>query len=111
MCRARACSRSSTRPYLPKAAVGADDDYHCFLLEPHLAHDVYVTRAVARPQQPAIVHHVILFEAAGQNALDARRLDRESGGKGWTCFGGPGLSETHPTADAATSDRLGAPQG
>jgi mono/diheme cytochrome c family protein len=96
--------------YLPHAAVGADDDYHCFLLEPHLTHDVFVTRAVVRPQQPAIVHHVILFEATGQNAVDARRLDRESGGKGWTCFGGPGLSETHPTADAATSDRLGAPQ-
>src|ERR671934_143731 len=88
----------------------ADDDYHCFLLEPHLAHDVYVTRAVVRPRQPSIVHHVILFEAAGQNAIDARRLDRESGGKGWTCFGGPGLSETHPTAGAATTDRLGAPQ-
>jgi mono/diheme cytochrome c family protein len=98
------------RTYLPKAAVGADDDYHCFLLEPHLKQDVFVTSAVVRPQQPAIVHHVILFEAAGQNAVDARRLDRESGGKGWTCFGGPGLSETHPTADAATSDRLGAPQ-
>src|SRR5205823_14193874 len=39
-----------------------------------------------------------------------RRLNQESGGKGWTCFGGPGLSETHPTADAASSDRLGAPQ-
>jgi mono/diheme cytochrome c family protein len=98
------------RTYLPKSAVGADDDYHCFLLEPHLAHDVFVTRAVVRPQEPSIVHHVILFEAAGQNAVDGRRLDRESGGKGWTCFGGPGLSETHPTADAATSDRLGAPQ-
>jgi hypothetical protein len=98
------------KTYLPHAAVGADDDYHCFLLEPHLKQDVFVTSAVVRPQQPAIVHHVILFEAAGQNAVDARRLDRESGGKGWTCFGGPGLSETHPTADAATSDRLGAPQ-
>jgi hypothetical protein len=98
------------KTYLPHAAVGADDDYHCFLLEPHLKQDVFVTSAVVRPQQPAIVHHVILFEAAGQNAADARRLDRESGGKGWTCFGGPGLSETHPTADAATSDRLGAPQ-
>ena len=101
---------SPARTYLPKSAVGADDDYHCFLLEPHLKQDVFVTSAVVRPQQPAIVHHVILFEAAGQNAVDARRLDRESGGKGWTCFGGPGLSETHPTADAATSDRLGAPQ-
>jgi mono/diheme cytochrome c family protein len=98
------------KTYLPKSAVGADDDYHCFLLEPHLKQDVFVTSAVVRPQQPAIVHHVILFEAEGQNAVDARRLDRESGGNGWTCFGGPGLSETHPTADAATSDRLGAPQ-
>jgi mono/diheme cytochrome c family protein len=98
------------KPYVPKAAVGADDDYHCFLLEPRLTQDVFVTSAVVRPQQPAIVHHVILFEAAGQNAVDARRLDRESGGNGWTCFGGPGLSETHPTADAASSDRLGAPQ-
>jgi Copper type II ascorbate-dependent monooxygenase, C-terminal domain len=97
------------RPYLPKAAVGGLDDYHCFLLEPHLKQDVFVTSAVVRPQQPAIVHHVILFEAAGQNAVEARHLDRESGGNGWTCFGGPSLSETHPTADAATSDRLGAP--
>jgi mono/diheme cytochrome c family protein len=98
------------KPYRPKAAVGADDDYHCFLLEPHLTHDVFVTSAAVRPQQPANVHHVILFEAAGQNAVDARRLNRQSGGNGWTCFGGPGLSETHPTPDAAASDRLGAPQ-
>jgi Copper type II ascorbate-dependent monooxygenase, C-terminal domain len=97
------------KTYLPKAAVGSLDDYHCFLLEPHLTQDVYVTSAVVQPQQPAIVHHVILFEAAGQNAVDARRLDRESGGNGWTCFGGPGLSETHPTAGTASSDRLGAP--
>jgi hypothetical protein len=98
------------KPYLPRPAVGGLDDYHCFLLEPHLTRDVYVTRAVVQPQQTAIVHHVILFEAAGRNALDARRLNRQSGGNGWTCFGGPGLSETHPGADAAASDRLGAPQ-
>jgi hypothetical protein len=53
---------------------------------------------------------VILFEGRGANLQDARRLDAASGGNGWTCFGGPGLSETHPTADAATSERLGAPQ-
>jgi hypothetical protein len=94
---------------LPKAAVGGLDDYHCFLLEPHLTQDAYVTSAVIKPQRAGIVHHVILFEAAGENAADARRLNAASGGKGWTCFGGPGLSETHPTADSAANDRLGAP--
>jgi hypothetical protein len=101
---------SPSQPYLPHPALGGLDDYHCFLLEPHLDHNVFVTSAVVQPQQPGIVHHVILFEAAGQNATDARRLNAESGGKGWTCFGGPGLSETHPTANSASSDRLGAPQ-
>jgi hypothetical protein len=98
-----------SRSYLPKAAVGGLDDYHCFLLEPNLAHDAYVTSAVIKPQQAGIVHHVILFEASGENAVDARRLNDASGGNGWTCFGGPGLSETHPTTGSASNDRLGAP--
>ncbi len=97
------------RSYLPKAAIGGLDDYHCFLLEPHLTQDAFVTSAIIKPQQAGIVHHVILFEAAGENAADARRLNAASGGNGWTCFGGPGLSETHPTADSAANDRLGAP--
>jgi hypothetical protein len=98
-----------THSYMPKAAVGGLDDYHCFLLEPHLTQDAYVTSAVIKPQQATIVHHVILFEAAGENATEARRLNEASGGNGWTCFGGPGLSETHPTGDSASGDRLGAP--
>jgi mono/diheme cytochrome c family protein len=98
------------KSYLPRAAVGGLDDYHCFLLEPHLTQDMFVTSAVVRPQQTGIVHHVILFEAAGQNAAEARALNQKSGSNGWTCFGGPGLSETHPDVDAAGSDRLGAPQ-
>jgi mono/diheme cytochrome c family protein len=98
-----------TKPYFPKAAIGGLDDYHCFLLEPNLTHDAYVTSALIKPQQAGIVHHVILFEASGDNAVDARRLNKASGGDGWTCFGGPGLSETHPNAGSAANDRLGAP--
>ncbi|HZO62428.1 MAG TPA: hypothetical protein VFB35_05550, partial [Gaiellaceae bacterium] len=98
------------RPYLPKAAVGGFDDYHCFVLEPQLKQDVFVTSAVIRPQRSDIVHHAILFEAAGANAAEARQLNAASHGQGWTCFGGPGLSETHPGAAAASSDRLGAPE-
>jgi hypothetical protein len=98
-----------SRSYLPKASGGGFDDYHCFLLEPHLTQDAFVTSAQIKPQRAQIVHHVILFEASGQNAADARRLNAASGGNGWTCFGGPGLSETHPTAGSASNDRLGAP--
>jgi hypothetical protein len=98
-----------SRSYMPKAAVGGLDDYHCFLLEPHLTQDEYVTSAVIKPQRATIVHHVILFEAAGENATEARQLNVKSGGNGWTCFGGPGLSETHPTASSADVDRLGVP--
>jgi mono/diheme cytochrome c family protein len=98
-----------SRSYMPKTAVGGLDDYHCFLLEPKLAQDSYVTSAVIKPQRATIVHHVILFEAAGENAADARHLNDASGGNGWTCFGGPGLSETHPTASSADVDRLGVP--
>jgi mono/diheme cytochrome c family protein len=97
------------RSYMPKAAVGGLDDYHCFLLEPHLTRDEYVTSAVIKPQRSTIVHHVILFEAAGENAAEARHLNDASGGNGWTCFGGPGLAETHPTTNTADVDRLGVP--
>jgi mono/diheme cytochrome c family protein len=97
------------RSYLPRATGGGMDDYHCFLLDPHLTQDAFVTSALVRPQQAGIVHHVILFDAEGQNAADARRLDAASGGRGWTCFGGPGLSETHPTVGSASSETLGAP--
>jgi hypothetical protein len=103
-------SLAAGRPYMPHAAAGGLDDYHCFLLEPHLTKDVFVTSALIRPGRPDIVHHVILFEAAGPNAVEARRLNAASGGRGWTCFGGPGLSETQPAPGAVTADRLGAPQ-
>jgi mono/diheme cytochrome c family protein len=105
----RTMTLAPAKTYMPKAAVGGLDDYHCFLLEPRLAQDAYVTSAVIKPQRAGIVHHVILFEAAGENAVDARRLNSASGGNGWTCFGGPGLSETHPDASSGGNDRLGAP--
>ncbi len=95
--------------YLPRATGGGSDDYHCFVLDPKLSEDVFVTSAAVRPQRTTIVHHVILFEAAGTNADEARRLDASSGGKGWTCFGGPGLTETRASAGNIASDRLGSP--
>ena len=95
------------RAYLPHAPGGGIDDYHCFLLDPGLARSAFVTGAVIRPQRTGIVHHVILYEVTGAQAVAARRLDAESGGKGWTCFGGPDLPPD--LAGAGAIDRLGQP--
>lgn len=95
------------KPYTPHAAAGAIDDYHCFVLDPHLKQNMYVTGALIKPQRTGIVHHVILYEAAGAQATAARQLNAASGGKGWTCFGGPDLPLELSSPGAG--DRLGQP--
>ena len=99
-----------SRAYTPHVISGSTDDYHCMLLDPKLTQNMFVTSAVVKPQRTELVHHVILFEATGDNAAEARRLDAASGGKGWTCFGGPQLTETRASSGNAASDRLGSPQ-
>ena len=87
----RTITLAPAKPYLPHAAGGGIDDYHCFVLDPGLDHSVFVTGALIRPERTGIVHHVILYEAVGRQAQAARQLNAASGGKGWTCFGGPNL--------------------
>ena len=79
------------RAYTPQRRNGATDDYRCFVLDPKLASDVFVTSAHITPGQPSLVHHVILFKESGAGAAAALRKERETKGRGWTCFGGPGL--------------------
>jgi len=95
------------KPYTPHAAGGGIDDYHCFVLDPHLKQDMYVTGALIQPQRTGIVHHVILYEAAGAQATEATQKNAASGGKGWTCFGGPDLPLD--LASPGSADRLGQP--
>jgi hypothetical protein len=93
--------------YRPHASGGGFDDYHCFVLDPKLKQDAYVTAALIKPQRTGTVHHVILYEAAGAQATAATQMNAASGGKGWTCFGGPGLPFDLTGASALT--RLGQP--
>jgi hypothetical protein len=103
----RTITLQPARPYLPHAAGGGLDDYHCFLLDPKLTQNAFVTGALIQPQRTGIVHHVILYEAAGAQATAATQLNAASGGKGWTCFGGPGLP--FDVSGAGAVDRLGQP--
>jgi len=79
-------------PYTPSAPNGTGtDDYRCFLLDPALQDDMFVTGTDVLPGNPGVVHHVILFRVPPVQVAQARRLDEEADGEGWTCFGGTGL--------------------
>ncbi len=67
------------------------DDYRCFLLDPQLADDVYLTGTFVQPGNASVVHHVILFSAPPSQVAEAEALDAADPGEGWTCFGGSGL--------------------
>ena len=80
------------RAYTPSApAGGGTDDYRCFLLDPHLTTDRYLTGTFVQPDNRHVVHHVILYRVDPDQVAAARALDARDPGEGWTCFGDSGL--------------------
>jgi hypothetical protein len=76
--------------YTPQAAVGATDDYHCSLVNPHITQNSYVISSQFRPGSPE-VHHAVLSLVPPSQTAAAVSANAASGGKGWTCFGAPTL--------------------
>lgn len=79
--------------YTPKAPSGGTDDYRCFLLDPRLARDSFVTGYDIAPDQAQEVHHVILYRVPPAKAAAARAKEAATPGDGWTCFSGTGLED------------------
>ena len=77
--------------YRPAGVNGSTDDYRCFLLDPKLASDAFVTWARVAPGATSLVHHVILYRIGAGAVADANAVDGRSAGPGWRCFGGPGV--------------------
>jgi hypothetical protein len=90
--------------YAPRARRGATDDYRCFVLNPKLSEDVFVTSARIVPGASRVVHHVILFRVPPEQASEAARLDAASPGLGWSCFGGTGVDEGGGSPGSALND-------
>ena len=84
-------SLSMPASYTPKAPNGGTDEYRCFLVDPGLTSEAYLTGSQFLPQNAAIVHHAIFFRIAPGSADEARRLDAGTPGDGWTCFGDSGV--------------------
>ena len=88
--------------YAPSAPTGVGtDDYRCFLLDPHLTKDVFLTGTNVLPGNPDVVHHVILFRVAPGQVAEAQAKDAATPGEGWTCFGGTGLKGDFSNVDDA----------
>lgn len=77
--------------YTPQAPNGGTDDYRCFLVDPGLKAESYLTGSQFQPQNAAIVHHAIFYRLDPQQALQATKVDEETPGEGWTCFGDSGV--------------------
>jgi hypothetical protein len=80
--------------YLPQAPNGGTDDYRCFLADPKLVKDGFVTGVQFLPGNPHVVHHSILFRVEPSQVSAALKKDAADPRPGWECFGGPGLPST-----------------
>jgi hypothetical protein len=79
-----------SKAYVPQAAVGTTDDYHCTLLDPHVRRNSFVISSQFRPGSNE-VHHAVLSLVPPYLAGQAQRENAGTGGTGWTCFGAPSL--------------------
>ena len=92
--------------YTPSAPYGTGtDDYRCFLLDPELEKDAWLTGTQVLPGNPDVVHHVILFQVPPDKVAAAEAKDAAEEDEGWTCFGGSGLD---PVQDVNKSSWIGA---
>lgn len=98
--------------YTPSSPTGVGtDDYRCFLLDPQLARDSYLTGTNVVPGNPDVVHHVILFRVSPDQVAEAEDMDAQSDEQGWTCFGGTGLAGDFGNIDDANWLGAWAPGG
>jgi polyisoprenoid-binding protein YceI/mono/diheme cytochrome c family protein len=83
-------------PYISRAT--GSDDYRCFLIDPKLTQDTYITGYEFLPGNLKINHHIILFLIPGDSRAKADELAARDGDDGWSCFGDAGIKKAFPTA-------------
>ncbi len=77
------------RNFAPNAQLS--DEYRCFILEPKLSGERFLSGYDIAPGNRKVVHHVLMYELPGNLKDEALQLERaENDGRGgYTCFGGP----------------------
>jgi hypothetical protein len=77
--------------YLPPP--GRAGQYRCFVTEPAVATDRFVTGYQVVPGEPRVVHHVLVFSLNSPAAeTEVAALDARDPQPGYDCYGGPGTT-------------------
>ncbi len=77
-------------PYIPDPKL--PDDYRCFVLDPKLTADQFITGYQVIPGNTANVHHAIVTIATPDQFELIAKKNGKDGQDGWSCFGGAGLN-------------------
>ena len=81
------------------------DDYRCFVIDPELDEEVFVSMVHTRPGNPGIVHHMIAYVISSDQMDEVDILKAEDSGPGYSCFGGPRVSSPEMLAGWVPGDR------
>lgn len=76
------------RPYTPSGP--DEDEYRCFIIDPGVDEDAFVTGFEVRLGRPEMVHHMTLFALdSAEDEQAAAERDAAEPGDGYTCFSDP----------------------
>lgn len=74
-------------PLAPYSAAGNEDEFICFVIDPALQQDVWLTGLQVVPGNGEVVHHVLVFSDASGDSLAKANEDGQ-----YSCFGGVGIN-------------------
>ena len=78
------------KPFTPNPSYS--DEYRCFVVDPKLDTERFITGYDIVPGNKKLVHHVIIFTVEPQMVTELRKLETNADGRGgYECFGGPGV--------------------
>jgi len=72
-------------------AEGESDVFRCYVLDPEIAGNQWLTGLQVRPGNDAVVHHVLVFSVPSDDAEAAENLAREDGTGTFSCGAGDPL--------------------
>ncbi len=70
---------------------GQTDEYRCFIYDPELEEQKFLTGYEFIPDQTEIVHHLVGYRVPKELRNAANQKNFSDGQGGWSCFGGTGL--------------------